>query len=59
MPTNKKKAINKKETEVEAEDWDLSEGMGILPSDIPLTQNIGCVGGKSKKPDSSNQKSTK
>ena len=59
MPTNKKKTTNKKEPEVEAEDWDLSEGMGILPSDIPLTQNIGCVGGNSKKPDSSNQKSTK
>ena len=59
MPTDKKKATNKNETEVEAEDWDLSEGMGILPSDIPLTQNIGCVGGKSKKPESSKQKSTK
>lgn len=33
-----------------AEEWDLSEGMGILPNDIPLTQNVGCVGGKPKKP---------
>lgn len=33
-----------------AEEWDLSEGMGILPSDIPFTQNVGCVGGKAKKP---------
>ncbi|MFN3998855.1 hypothetical protein [Algoriphagus sp.] len=32
------------------EEWDLSEGMGILPSDISFTQNIGCVGGKPKKP---------
>lgn len=33
----------------EAEEWDLSEGMGILPADISFTQNIGCVGGKVKK----------
>lgn len=32
-----------------AEEWDLSQGMGILPDDIPFTQNIGCVGGKSPK----------
>jgi len=32
--------------ESEAEEWDLSQGMGILPDDIPLTQNIGCVGSK-------------
>ncbi|SEG48375.1 hypothetical protein [Algoriphagus boritolerans] len=32
-----------------AEEWDMREGMGILPDDIPLTQNIGCVGGKTKK----------
>lgn len=31
------------------EEWDMREGMGILPDDIPLTQNIGCVGGKPKK----------
>jgi len=35
--------------ESEADEWDLSQGMGILPNDISLTQNIGCVGGKSKK----------
>mgnify|MGYP003652008718 CR=1 FL=1 len=47
MKTNKKiKNPPKKETEIEAEEWDLSEGMGILPGDIPFTQNIGCVGGK-------------
>jgi hypothetical protein len=33
-----------------AEEWDISEGMGILPADISLTQNVGCVGSKSKKP---------
>lgn len=33
-----------------AEEWDLSEGMGILPDDISFTQNVGCVGGKDKKP---------
>ncbi len=32
-----------------ADEWDLSQGMGILPDDISLTQNIGCVSGKSKK----------
>lgn len=38
-----------KTQEPEAEEWDLSQGMGILPDDISLTQNIGCVSGKSKK----------
>ncbi len=32
-----------------ATEWDFSEGFGILPADVSLTQNIGCVGGKSKK----------
>jgi len=52
---------NKKmpEKEIEAEEWDLSEGMGILPNDIPFTQNIGCAGGKTKKPDNTTNKSTK
>lgn len=35
-----------------AEEWDFSEGMGILPDHIPFTQNVGCVGGKDKKPKS-------
>lgn len=35
-----------KTQESEAEEWDLSQGMGILPDDIPFTQNIGCVGSK-------------
>lgn len=40
-------APKKKKTEQEeAPEWELSQGMGILPDDIPLTQNIGCVGGK-------------
>lgn len=39
-----------------AEEWDMTAGMGILPADIPLTQNIGCVGGKPKS--QSSQKST-
>jgi hypothetical protein len=34
-----------------ASEWDFSEGFGILPTDVSLTQNIGCVGGKGKKPD--------
>lgn len=46
MKSNKRKNPPEKETEIEAEEWDLSEGMGILPSDISFTQNIGCVGGK-------------
>jgi hypothetical protein len=33
----------------EIEEWDLTLDMGILPKDISLTQNIGCVGGTSKK----------
>lgn len=40
----------------EVEEWDLSEGMGILPSDVPFTQNIGCVGGKREKPNSEKSK---
>jgi hypothetical protein len=57
MENNKNKKTTEKE--VEAEEWDLSEGMGILPSDIPFTQNIGCVGGKAKKPTNTTKKSTK
>lgn len=50
---------NKKPPEKEAEEWDFSEGMGILPSDISFTQNIGCVGKKTKKPTNTTKKSTK
>lgn len=41
--------MTKKKKQEAAEEWDLSEGMGILPDDISLTQNIGCVGGKTSK----------
>lgn len=46
----KSKQEKPKTQESEAEEWDLSQGMGILPEDIPFTQNIGCVGGSRKKP---------
>lgn len=59
MKNSKSKKPTEKETESEAEEWDLSEGMGILPEDIPLTQNIGCVGGKTKKLNNTTTKSTK
>lgn len=59
MKTNKSKKPPEKEAEIEAEEWDLSECMGILPDDIPFTQNIGCVGGKTKKPANTSKKSTK
>ncbi|MEP0712552.1 hypothetical protein [Algoriphagus sp.] len=47
-----KKKNDKKEAEkeIEIEDWEMSEGMGILPDDVPFTQNIGCVGGSTKVP---------
>jgi hypothetical protein len=32
-----------------ATEWDLKEGMGILPKDKSFTQNIGCVGTKQMK----------
>ncbi len=47
-----KRQMKKNKTEKpdpEIEEWDLSTEMGILPKDIPFTQNIGCVGGKKKK----------
>lgn len=49
MNTSKNKNLPSPKKEIEAEEWDLSENMGILPDDIPLTQIIGCAGGKSKK----------
>lgn len=49
-------AKTKKKEKPLAEEWDLSEGMGILPSDIPFTQNVGCVGGTNKKPKSDKPK---
>jgi hypothetical protein len=47
MNSKPKKPIQDKPEE-QAEEWDLSQGMGILPPDISLTQNIGCVGSKNK-----------
>lgn len=57
MKSSKSKKSPEKETE--AEEWDISKSMGILPDDISFTQNIGCVGGKSKKQTNKNSKSTK
>jgi hypothetical protein len=57
MKSSKSKKSPEKETE--AEEWDLSQGMGILPDVISFTQNIGCVGGKTKEHSSKNSKSTK
>jgi hypothetical protein len=45
MKKDKKRLLPKQEPI----EWDLSEDFGILPKDIPLTQNIGCVGSSSKK----------
>nr|WP_170857122.1 hypothetical protein [Algoriphagus locisalis] len=56
MDNSKRKKSSEKETE--AEDWDLSQGMGILPDDIQLTQNIGCARGKTKKQGKTNSKSS-
>ncbi|MEN2280529.1 hypothetical protein AAGF08_00225 [Algoriphagus sp. SE2] len=44
----KKKQSSSTKEENFAEEWEIGKGMGILPDDIPLTQNIGCVGGKTK-----------
>ncbi|MDR7128761.1 hypothetical protein J2X69_001093 [Algoriphagus sp. 4150] len=52
-----KKSKKSPEKIIEAEEWDLSEGMGILPNDIPFTQNIGFASGKTKKAASTSKKS--
>jgi hypothetical protein len=45
----KKKSSTRPKMETpELEDWDLSQDFGILPKDIALTQNIGCVSDRSK-----------
>ena len=41
--------MKKKKESSPPEEWDPRQGMGILPEDIPLTQNIGCVSGKTSK----------
>lgn len=55
----KRESMNKKPKPEKpiVEEWDMSEGMGILPDDISFTQNIGCVGGKPKKPMAAKSKS--
>jgi hypothetical protein len=51
--------MTKKKNQETAEEWDISEGMGILPDGISLTQNIGCVGGKTSKPEKQDKKEKK
>ena len=51
--------MTKKKKQEAAEEWDLSNGMGIFPDDISLTQNIGCVGGKTSKPEKPDKKEKK
>lgn len=41
-------AMAKRLKELELEPFDLSDLKGVLPADRELTQNIGCVGKKSK-----------
>lgn len=48
MSKKKKKSL----PEELATEWDMEEGMGILPKDKSLTHNIGCVGTKQKKKES-------
>jgi hypothetical protein len=40
----------KKKKEEYATEWDFSEGFGGLPEDLDLTQNLGCVPERKKKP---------
>ena len=51
--------MKKKKKQDVAQEWDLSQGMGILPEGIALTQNIGCVGGKLSKPEMPDKKQKK
>lgn len=42
---------NQKKPEEElATEWDFSDGFGGLPSEVDLTQNLGCVPDRKKKP---------
>jgi hypothetical protein len=52
MISKPKKPLSQKPEE-QAEEWDLSQGMGIFPPDISHTQNIGCVGNKKEKQNTS------
>lgn len=44
-------------------EWDLSEPFGVLPQDLPLTHNVGCVrspaGKKEPKPGNSDAPNSK
>ncbi|WP_296698913.1 hypothetical protein [Algoriphagus sp.] len=48
MKKKKQKESSAQNIENFMEEWDIGKGMGILPDYIPFTQNIGCVGGKTK-----------
>jgi hypothetical protein len=54
---------NKKNTpklpKEESLEWDLTEDFGLFPKDIPLTQNIGCAGGKPDKSKKDNPEAKK
>jgi len=41
---------HKKKKDEFASEWDFSEGFGGLPEDLDLTQNLGCVPERKKKP---------
>lgn len=45
---NKLRKLSSKKVEEQVYEWDLNQKMGIMPLGISLTQNIGCVGKKSK-----------
>jgi hypothetical protein len=40
----------KKKKEEYASEWDFSEGFGGMPEEVDLTQNLGCVPERKKKP---------
>jgi hypothetical protein len=40
----------KKPKEELATEWDFSDGFGGLPAELDLTQNLGCVPDRKKKP---------
>jgi hypothetical protein len=54
LKKKKEKDPTSPEKEIYAEEWEIGKGMGIIPDDIPFTQNIGCVGGKTKTSKSKN-----
>jgi len=48
------KKNNKSSDLIPIHEWDVSEGMGILPDHVSLTRNIGCVGSKTEIADKNN-----